>query len=68
MGIYFRNALQSSFLYFFSLVHSYRRYTNQYLDIHPSRNALVLHYTVEVVAFNEYGEPIIADSKECVKM
>lgn len=45
-----------------------RRAINVALDIHPSRNAIVLHYELQVVAYSEFGEPMVADSKECVKM
>lgn len=45
-----------------------RRTIEQELDIHPSRKAIVVHYAVEAMVFDEYGEPMVADSKECVKM
>ena len=46
----------------------YRRIIDQGLDIHPSRKAILVHYAVEAVVVSEYGEPMVADSKECVKM
>lgn len=49
-------------------MHTCRDVINLALDIHPSRNAIVLHYDLQVVAYSEYGEPMVADSKECVKM
>lgn len=45
-----------------------RRTIDQELDIHPSRKAIVVHYAVEAMVVNEYGEPMVADCKECVKM
>ena len=38
------------------------------LDVHPSKNAIVVHYVVEAYITTEYGEPIVADRKECKKM
>ena len=38
------------------------------LDVHPSKNAIVVHYDVEAYITTEYGEPIVADRKECKKM
>ena len=38
------------------------------MDVHPSKNAIVVHYVVEAYITTEYGEPIVADRKECKKM
>lgn len=38
------------------------------LDVHPSKNAIVVHYDVEAYITTEYGEPIVADRKECKKI
>ena len=38
------------------------------LDVHQSRKAIVVHYALEAVVTNEYGDPVVADSKECLKV
>ena len=45
-----------------------RRAIDRGLDIHPSRKAIVVHYALEAVATNEFGEPVVSDGKECLKV
>ncbi|CAI8055975.1 Kinesin-associated protein 3 [Geodia barretti] len=46
----------------------HRQAIDRGLDIHPSRKAIVVHYALEAVATNEFGEPVVADSKDCAKI
>ena len=36
--------------------------------MHPSQNAIVVHYDVEAIVLNEYGEPAVADRKSAQKV
>lgn len=38
------------------------------LDVHPSLDAIVVHYDVEAIVLNEYGEPAVADKKSAQKV
>ena len=38
------------------------------LDVHPSQDAIVVHYEVEAIVLNEYGEPAVADRKSAQKV
>ena len=45
-----------------------RRISEGPLDVHPTQSAIVVNYVVEAVVISEYGEPMVADRKECTKV
>jgi hypothetical protein len=38
------------------------------LDVHPSQSAIVVHYDIEALVVNEYGEVAVADRKSAQKV
>ena len=38
------------------------------LDVHPSQSAIVVHYDIEALVVNEFGEEAVADRKSAQKV
>ena len=47
---------------------AYRCITEGQLDVHPTLNAIVVHYRMDAMVMNDYGELMVADTKECKKL
>lgn len=45
-----------------------RAITEGQLDVHPTLSAIVVHYQMDAVVVSVYGEPMVADRKECRKL
>ena len=48
--------------------HSSRQIIEGALDVHPSKNAIVVHYSVDARVLSEQMETMVADMKQCRKM
>lgn len=48
--------------------HSFRQIIEGALDVHPSKNAIVVYYSVDARVLSEHMETMVADMKQCRKM
>jgi hypothetical protein len=48
--------------------HTHRAIIEGQLDVHPTLNAIVVHYQMDAVVVSVYGEPMVAETKECRKL
>ena len=68
-----RNCFNVSFhlplltLYFCRFLHDSHVFVGA-MDVHPTQDAIVVHYEVEAIVLNEYGEPAVADRKSAQKV
>lgn len=46
----------------------HRSITEGHLDVHPTLNAIVVNYQMDAVVVSKYGEPMVADRKDCRKL
>ena len=42
--------------------------TEGQLDVHPTLNAIVVHYQMDAVVVSVYGDPMVAERKDCRKL
>ena len=45
-----------------------RAITEGHLDVHPTLNAIVVHYQMDAVVVSVLGDPVVADTKEGRKL
>ena len=38
------------------------------IDVHPTQNALVVHYELEAMILGEMGDPMMGERKDCQKV